>query len=944
MRNQNPNLLGTSLLLIVLLFFSAACDSPQSEPPAFAVDFEKFSLDNGLEVIFHKDYSDPVVAVALTFHVGSAREIPGRTGFAHLFEHLLFLESENLGRGGLDEMSARVGGSGANGSTSRDRTNYFQTVPNDALEKMIWAEADKLGFFINTVNELVLEKEKQVVKNEKRQGVDNAPYGHVSYVVDKNLYPEGHPYNWQVIGSLDDLQAATVEDVVNFYKTWYVPNNATLVIAGSFDSEQAKAWVKKYFDEIPRGKEIEKMPKQPAQLQETKRLFHEDNYARLPLLQLTWPGVESYHEDAYALQILAQLMSNGRTAPLYQVLVEDKGLSSGASMYSRNSELAGEIAIRVAAYPGTDLNQVMAGIEEAFAKYEANNFQIKDLERIKAGIETDFYNGLSSVLGKGFQLAEYNIFAGDPGYINEDIQRLLNVSLADVERVYKQYIKGRHHIATSFVPRGQLNLILESSEEAEVVIEPIVASAEGEAFQLPEDTPFTRTPSAIDRSIEPPFGPEPKISIPDVWTTELSNGMKVYGIENNELPLVQFNIRIAGGQMMDSKEKVGVANLLANMMKRGTAQRSPGELDEAIDNLGASINVGASRQYFTISGNTLARNYEATLALVEEILLEPRWDEKEFDLAKQGIISQIAQSQGNPNSIAAAEFSKLLYGEGHIFAYRTQGTEETVSSITMEDLKNYYESFLSPSLANMHIVGSLGQTEVMEPLQRLNSRWASKSVTLPTINFPEAPLASKVYFYDVPNAAQSVLRIGYLALAETDADYYPATVMNYILGGGGFASRLTQELREGKGYTYGINSSFSGSNLPGEFSIGSGVRSNITYEAIALIKDILSEYPDTFSEDDLANTKSYLLKSSARSFETLGAKLGILQTMSAYDWNADYLSKRQNVVRAMSLEEIQRLASSYANPEQMIYLVVGDAKTQLPRLRQLGFGEPIRLN
>lgn len=266
-------MLVSKRISMFLLFAVSLLINQNTQAQDFSVDFEKFTLDNGLEVIFHEDKSDPVVAVALTFHVGSAREKEGKTGFAHLFEHLLFLESENLGKGGLDKMSSRIGGSGANGSTSRDRTNYFQTVPNDALEKMIWAEADKLGFFINTVTEAVVAKEKQVVKNEKRQGVDNRPYGHVNYVVGKNLYPADHPYNWQVIGSLEDLQNATLADVKEFYNKWYVPNNATLVIAGDFDFEQAKAWVQKYFDEIPRGEEIEPLADRPASLDETKNSF-----------------------------------------------------------------------------------------------------------------------------------------------------------------------------------------------------------------------------------------------------------------------------------------------------------------------------------------------------------------------------------------------------------------------------------------------------------------------------------------------------------------------------------------------------------------------------------------------------------------------------------------------------------------------------------------------
>ena len=280
----------TSLLIrtIVCVAFLTISAIGQ-EKATFKVDFEKFKLKNGLEVVFHIDRSDPVVAVNLTAHVGSAREKAGRTGFAHMFEHLLFLESENLGKGGLDKMSARIGGSGANGSTSRDRTNYLQTVPKDALEKMLWAEADKLGWFINTVTDPVLAKEKQVVKNEKRQGVDNAPYGHNFYVIDKNLYPKDHPYNWQVIGSLDDLQAATLDDVKEFFGRWYVPNNVTLTVAGDFDPVQAKKWVKKYFDEIKRGEEVKPLKKRAGAVKKTKKLYHEDNFARLPQLTRSYP-------------------------------------------------------------------------------------------------------------------------------------------------------------------------------------------------------------------------------------------------------------------------------------------------------------------------------------------------------------------------------------------------------------------------------------------------------------------------------------------------------------------------------------------------------------------------------------------------------------------------------------------------------------------------------
>jgi zinc protease len=938
MKSRFLYLFSTVILLSLII---TSCAEKETD---FSVNYEKFTLDNGLEVIFHKDDSDPVTAVALTFHVGSAREIEGRTGFAHLFEHLLFLESENLGKGGLDKMSSRIGGSGANGSTSRDRTNYFQTVPKDALEKMIWAEADKLGYFINTVTEAVLAKEKQVVKNEKRQGVDNAPYGHASYVVDKNMYPSGHPYNWQVIGSLEDLQNATLQDVKDFYNRWYVPNNATLVIAGDFDSEQAKEWIHKYFDEIPRGEEIEPLPDMPVSLSTTKKKYYEDNFARLPELRMVWPGVDLYHEDSYALDILTQLLASGKKAPLYKVLVEEQELTSNVFMRNGNSELAGEITFITRAYPNTNLNDVAGALNEAFLRFEEEGFTQSDLDRIKAGIETNFYNGLSSVLGKAFQLAQYNIFANDPGYINKDIEKTLAVTKEDVMRVYEKYIKNKNFVATSFVPQGEAELALEGSELAKVVEEEIVQNAEGESFTLPEETAYEKTPSSFDRSVEPPYGESPDLKVPQVWETDLANGLTIYGIENNELPLVEFEISIKGGLMLEDPSKTGVANLLAELMTKGTANKTPEELEEAIDELGASIGVNSGRQSLTIRGNSLARNYEETIKLVEEILLEPRWDEREFELAKQSVQSQIAQQSANPNSIATNTYNKLLYGEDHILSFNPIGTTNSVESITLENLKAYYNQNLSPSIADMHVVGALNQQEVVSSLESISDRWEAKEVEIPEVEMPSQPSASKVYFYDVPDAKQSVLRFGYLAMPETHPDFYPATVMNYKLGGGGFASRFTQELREGKGYTYGIGSGFSGSDIAGPFTISSGVRTNVTYESAALVKEILEQYPETFTEEDLENTKSFLLKSNARRFETLGSKLNLLENISSYGWSADYIKEREEVVKNMTQERIQELARTYANPNNMIWLVVGDAKTQMDRLEQLGFGEPVLVN
>lgn len=933
-----------SIFLLLLSVISANVLGQQAAAkPSFKIEYEKYTLPNGLDVIFHIDRSDPVVAVSLTAHVGSAREKAGRTGFAHLFEHLLFLESENLGKGGLDKLSARIGGSGANGSTSRDRTNYLQTVPNDALEKMLWAEADKLGWFINTVTDPVLAKEKQVVKNEKRQSNDNQPYGHTQYVIDKALYPADHPYNWQVIGSLEDLQNATLDDVKEFFRKWYVPNNVTLTVAGDFDPAQAKVWVEKYFSEIKRGEDIEKLVKRPGVVKETVKFYHEDNFARVPELTYAWPTVEQYHPDSYAINVLSQYLTNGKKAPFYRVLVEDKKLTSDVSMGGYNSELAGQTQLEVRAFADKDLDEVAKAINEAFALFEKEGISQKDLDRIKAGQETQFYNSLSSVLGKGSQLTQCSIFAGDPGCIADSIAGIQAVTPADVKRVYEKYIKGKNYVATSFVPKGKAELALNGSKVAEVVIEPIVEGAE-DAVDPNVNAEYKKTPSSFDRSVEPPYGKAPALKIPTVWTGKLKNGLKVYGIENSEVPLVHFNITIDGGQLVEDPAKQGSASLMARLMNFGTKNKTPQELEEAIQQLGASIGISGGKESITISGNTLAKNYDATLALVEEMLLEPRWDEKEFDLIKQSTISQLRQLAANPNMIATVEFNNIAYGKDNVFAKNTNGTIDSVNAMTVADLKAYYEKNVSPSVARMHVVGDIGQAKVTSSLQPLNSKWKKKNVKLPKFAVPAAPSKAQIYFYDVPNASQSVLRIGYPALAQTNADFYPAVVANYILGGGSFASRLTQELREGKGYTYGINSSFSGSSNSGLFTISSGVRSNVTFESLQLIKQILDAYPNTFSAADLETTKGFLIKSNARAFETSFAKLGLLDNISSYGWKPDYVRSREQIVNGMTVDRIKSLSSKYFDTNKMIWVVVGDAKTQLPRLKELGLGEPILLN
>ena len=936
------NLKSTVLALASLFFLIISCkDSYNTEKSStqietkLSIEFEKYQLDNGLDVVLHQDKSDPIVSLAVQYGVGSNREKAGRTGFAHLFEHMLFQESENVPQDQFFKKIQDAGGT-LNGGTWKDGTIYYEIVPNNALETVLWLESDRMGFLINTVTETAFYNQQEVVQNEKRQRVDNNPYGHTSWVIDKNLYPEGHPYNWQVIGELADLQNATVDDVKEFYNSYYGPNNATLVLAGDFETEDAKALIKKYFGEIKPKTEVAKLEPQPVTLSKTKRLFHEDNFATAPQLNMVWPTPQQYTEDAYALDFLAELISSGKKAPLYQILVKDKNLTSRTTAYNNSQELAGEFYITITANNGVNLNEVEAGIFEAFKIFEKEGVSGNDVERIKAGLETGFYNGIGSVLGKSFQLAQYNVFAGDPGFITTDIENIKKVTKEEVMRVYNKYIKDKPFIMTSFVPKGQLILITENSTKALVVEEKISENIAKIVKNTNQE--ILKTPSNFDRSVEPSQGTSPKLNLPSTWTTSLKNGMKVYGIEQNEIPTVNFSLVMEGGHLLDDINKNGVANLITDIMMEGTANKTPQELEEEIEMLGARINMYTTRESIVISANCLVRNFDKTLALVEEILLEPRWDEEEFARIKIKTINEIKRSDANPNVVAGRVYNKILYGKNHIFSYPTSGTVASVEALTIEDLKTFYYKNFSPSISNFHIVGAITKADSKNILASFGEKWKAKEVIIPSYSIENNRNKASLYFVDIPGAKQSIINIGYISMARTDKDFYLAEVMNYKLGGS-FSGNVNLILREEKGYTYGARTGFNGSKIKGTFKASSSVRTNTTGESVSIFKEEIADYKNGVSQEDLDFTKNAMIKSNARRFETQFSLLGMLQEMSTYNLPADYIAEEEDFISAMTLEQHKQLANKYLDETKMAYVVIGDAATQFSQFKDMDFDE-----
>jgi len=929
----------TYFLLIAFFIGLSSCSIKSNSEEKLSVPFEKYKLKNGLDVILHQDKSDPIVAVAIYYHVGSSREVPGKTGFAHLFEHMMFQESENVSQDQFFKNIIATGGT-LNGSTNNDRTNYYEVVPKNAVEMVLWMESDRMGFLTNTVTKSALVNQQNVVQNEKRQSVDNAPYGFNQELIAKTLYPEGHPYNWTVIGKMEDLANATVEDVKAFHKRFYVPNNATLAIAGDFEIEDMKALVEKYFGEIPSGEKVEIRKPMPVSLAETKKLYHEDNFARAPQFTMVFPTVENLNKDAYALTYLAEILSNGKKAPLYTVLVKDKKLTSSVRAYNRAQELAGTFMISVSANPGTSLADVEKAIFEGFDKFEKDGVTENDLNKIKAGYETRYYNSLSSVQGKAFQFADNNIFTGDPEFYKKELKNALSVTIDEVNAAYNTYIKGKNYVATSFVPKGQVNLIAENSVSAGIVEEDLANAAEVTLAETEIDS-IIKTPTQFDRSIAPVIGADPEISVPQVWTAALDNGMKIWGIEQNELPLVNYEMVLEGGHLLDKPEKAGTANLVATLLNAGTKTKTPEELEDAIELLGASIRISGDNENITVSVSAMVKNFEKTIDLVQEMILEPRWDSTEFDLSKTRIINGFNRNKANPTYLANSTFNKLVFGNDNILAVDVSGNESTVPNITIDDLKEYYDNNFSPTIARFLVAGDIKQERVIAALAGLNKEWAAKQVAIPKFSIPESPEKSKIYFVDMPGAKQSVIVIGSPAIPRASEDYYPLTVVNYKLGGASLSGIFNTILREEKGFTYGASSSVSGAKNYGIFRASSMVRTNATEESVDIFKTEMEKYREGVPQEYIDFTKDALIKANVRKFETLGGLIGMADNISAYNLPNDYVKQEEVFVKSLTAEKHKDIAQKYINPNQMYYVVVGDAATQISPLEKIGLGKPI---
>ncbi|MBL4616860.1 MAG: insulinase family protein [Robiginitomaculum sp.] len=895
-----------------------------------SIPYTKYQLDNGLTVVLHEDRSDPLVHVDVTYHVGSAREEVGKSGFAHFFEHMMFQGSENVG----DEQHFKIisaSGGTLNGTTNTDRTNYFETVPNNQLEKMLWLEADRMGFLLDAVTQEKFEVQRETVKNERGQRMDNRPYGLLRERVNEALFPEGHPYSWQVIGYLEDLDRVDVNDLKKFFLRWYGPNNATLTIGGDMDTKKTMEWVVKYFGSIPRGPEVNMPTAEPFVLDADRYISLEDNVA-LPLLYMSWPTVKARHADEAPLDVLQSILGGGKTSLLYKNMVKN-GLAVQASAGHGCGELACQFTVLALPNPakGKNLADLEAIARDSLVEFEGRGVEDDDLTRVKASIVSGMIYGLESVRGKVSQLAAYETYTNDPNYIGNDIARYENVTKADVMRVYAQYIKGKPAVIMSIVPKGKLDLIAkEDTWERKDRTLPEYQKTDADSLQARVAT------DNFDRSVQPPAGPNPQMTLPPIWRAELDNGIKVMGAINDEAPTMTISFRIPAAQKLEPISKIGLTRLTAAMMNEATNNSSNEELSNRLQKLGSFVSFNSGGDYTTMSIRTLTSNLDETLAIAAEKLFEPKFDQADFERIKAQTLQGIEHGKKNPAATATNVFRKLVYGKNNAFAWPAGGVSQSVASITLDDVKAYHAANYTPSGAAIIAVGDMEQSELVKKLG-VFANWSGEAVVKPVI-YPAPELAvGTLYLIDKPGAAQSEIRIGNSSITyDATGEYYRLGLMNYNLGGA-FNSRININLREDKGYTYGARSRFGADADAGRFTASAGVRADVTDKSIIEFnKEISSYFESGMSDEELAFLKSSLGQRDARSYETPRQKLGFLGRIVSYNLSDDYVDQQNKILADIGKDELNALAAKHLDQSQMITVVVGDKAKILEGLKALG--------
>ncbi len=905
MQRQRVTTLFAGLALAVAALAWAPAASAQSTAE-LDIPYQKFVLDNGLTLIVHEDHKAPIVAVNVWYHVGSKNEKLGRTGFAHLFEHLMFNGSENYDADYFKVLEP-LGATDLNGTTNYDRTNYFQNVPTSALDVALWMESDRMGHLLGAVTQEKLDEQRGVVQNEKRQG-ENNPYGRVGITITENTWPAGHPYSWSVIGSMDDLDAASLEDVHEWFQTYYGAANAVIAIAGDIDAETARQKVERFFGDIPSGPPVTKHEAWVAPRTGEHRQVMQDRVPQARVYK-TWNIPQWGTDDAVYLDLVTDVLAVGKTSRFYKRLVYDEQIATDVAAYVSLREIAGQLRIQGSARPGIELAQVERALDEELQRFLRDGPTDTELERVKTQYRARFVRGVERIGGFGGKsdvLAMNEVYGGSPDFYKTTLERVANATADDLRQAALRWLSDGVHVL--------------------------------EVHPFPE---FATVASDVDRSGVPEPGAPPAASFPALQRTTLSNGLEIILAERHAVPVVNLRLIVDAGYAADQFGLPGTGSLAMSMLDEGTRHRTALEISDELAMLGATLGAGSNLDVSTVFFSSLTDNLDESLDIFADVVLNPSFPEEDFQRLKQQRLVQIQQEKVQPFGMALRVFSGLLYGQDHAYGnpLTGSGTEASVQQMTRESLVEYHDTWFRPNNATLIVVGATTMDEIKPRLERLFRDWQPAEVPHKNLAAVDQRPGATVYLMDRPGAIQSVIFAGHVAPPKANPDEIAIETMNTVLGGD-FSARINMNLREDKHWSYGAGSFIWDARGQRPFLVYAPVQSDKTKESImelaGELEGIIGVRPVTEDELDFAkNTKTLTLPGS---WETAGSVAASIGEIVQYGLEDHYFETYADAVRALGVDSVQSAARSVLHPDRLVWVVVGDKASIEQGIRELGIG------
>jgi len=914
------SLLSAAGLALTLNATGASAVATAAPPSALpTIPYEKYRLTNGLEVILAQDRTLPVVAVNLWYHVGAANEEPGRTGFAHLFEHMMFTGTKHAKRGLADELLAAAGVSDSNATTSFDRTNYFDTVPANQLELALWTHADRMGYLLDALDQTALTNQQDVVRNERRQSSENRPYGIVDEAMFHALFPIGHPYRPMIIGSHVDIQAARIDDIRDFFKRYYRPNNATLVIAGDFDTANAKRLVQKQFGTFRRGGDIPSPKVVTPALASEQRLTVTDQI-ELERLDMGWLTPPKFAPGDAELTITSSILAGGKASRLYQKLVHDLQIAQDVSADQDSYALTSIFQLQVVARAGHTAAELQPLVDAELKRLADEGPTDREVERARNQIERSLYEGLQKVGGRADQLNMYNQYLGDPGYLPKDIERYARVSAADVQRAVQERLRSNARVVI-YAVRGEKKLDPDPPAPA-----PIVAKG---TESINADEPWRNTP--------PKPGPVRVPMLPKPQSFKLANGLTVLHLQRPQMPLVSSELVVNGGLASTDPAIPGVPDFAASLLDEGTTTRDSLAIAEQFEQLGSAYHALTLRDTTTLVVESLSRNTGESVRLLADIAQHPVFPPDEVERERKSRESEIVSAREEAATLAGAAFARAVFGPANPLGVPGIGTEQSVAQTTRDDLRRWWEARFRPENAALVIVGAIDVASARALAEREWGKWqgvgpapAPAAVAVPTT------VKAHAIIVDKPNAPQTELRVGRLGTVRTTPEYPTLQVLNFIVGGG-YTSRINQNLREDKGYTYGAQSRFDYGRTQGAFYVATAVRSDVSGPAVAeILAELTRAQSSPITSSEMTQGRGALMQSLPARFETNGAVAASFSDLFVYSFPLDYFQHLPGEYASVRAAEADKLARRYLDPSTMVIIAVGDRKQVEPALEKLG--------